>query len=170
MNVSATTPGLLLPDRRKLLQSAAAGFGWLAFQALAARSAAADDAAGKSPLAPRAPHFAARAKRVIFLFMQGAPSHLETFDWKPELKARNGKTAGGPASRGKLLAPQFDFQPRGKGGLPISSLFPELCRHADDLCLLNGLHTSNAAHPQATIALHTGSVNFVRPSLGAWVT
>jgi hypothetical protein len=169
---SAIPSALQLPQRRTLLQSVAAGFGWLAFQALAAKSAAADDNAGadKSPLAPRLPHFPARAKRVIFLFMQGAPSHLETFDWKPELKARNGKTAGGPASRGKLLAPQFDFQPHGKSGLPISSLFPQLSHHADDLCLLNGLHTSNAAHPQATIALHTGSVNFVRPSLGAWVT
>jgi len=169
---SAIPAGLQSSQRRTLLQSVAAGFGWLAFQTLAAKTAAAgDDAvADKSPLAPRPPHFPARAKRVIFLFMQGAPSHLETFDWKPELKARNGKTAGGPASRGKLLAPQFDFQPRGKSGLPISALFPQLSQHADDLCLLNGLHTSNAAHPQATIALHTGSVNFVRPSLGAWVT
>ncbi|MFM7039254.1 MAG: DUF1501 domain-containing protein [Planctomycetaceae bacterium] len=107
---SAILAGLQSSQRRTLLQSVAAGFGWLAFQALAAKTAAAgDDAvADKSPLAPRPPHFPARAKRVIFLFMQGAPSHLETFDWKPELKARNGKTAGGPASRGKLLAPQFD--------------------------------------------------------------
>ncbi len=71
---------------------------------------------------------------------------------------------------GVLLAPQFKFSPQGQSGLPISELFPELSRHADDLCLLNGMHTSNAAHPQATIALHTGSVNFVRPSMGSWVT
>ena len=161
--------------RRTLLQTANAGFGWLAFQALYGQQSAAlaDETAAagfKSPLDPRAPHFAARASRVIFLFMQGAPSHLETFDWKPRLKAENGKTTGGGGNRGKLLAPQFEFKPRGKSGLPISSLFPELSRHADELCLINGLHTSNAAHPQATLALHTGSVNFVRPSLGAWVT
>lgn len=161
--------------RRTLLQTANAGFGWLAFQALYGQQTvmAGEDrvqAGVKSPLDPRPPHFPARASRVIFLFMQGAPSHLETFDWKPQLKAQNGRTAGGGGNRGKLLAPQFEFKPQGKSGLPISSLFPQLSRHADDLCLLNGLHTSNAAHPQATLALHTGSVNFVRPSLGAWVT
>jgi len=103
--------------------------------------------------------------------MQGGPSHLDTFDWKPDLKANGGKSGGSEDGKsGTLLAPQFEFSPRGKSGLPISSLFPELSRHADDLCLLNGMHTSNAAHPQATIALHTGSINFVRPSLGSWVT
>jgi hypothetical protein len=103
--------------------------------------------------------------------MQGGPSHLDTFDWKPDLKANGGKSGGSENGKsGTLLAPQFEFSPRGKSGLPISSLFPELSRHADDLCLLNGMHTSNAAHPQATIALHTGSINFVRPSLGSWVT
>jgi hypothetical protein len=128
----------------------------------------------QSPLAPKSPHFAGTAKRVIFLFMQGGPSHLDTFDWKPELKAAAGKTTsdstGNKGRNGKLLAPQFKFIPQGDSGLPISELFPQLSRHADDLCLLNGMHTSNAAHPQATIALHTGSINFVRPSLGSWVT
>lgn len=160
--------------RRGMLQQTAAGFGWLAFSAMQAELAkAAGGTAGgyTSPLMPRAPHFPARAKRVIFLFMQGGPSHLDTFDWKPELKAKAGKSSEGADGKGgKLLAPQFEFSPCGKSGLPISSLFPELSRHADDLCLLNGMHTSNAAHPQATIALHTGSINFVRPSLGSWVT
>ena len=159
--------------RRGMLQKTAAGFGWLAFAAMNAEKALAAGAY-RSPLAPRAPQFPARAKRVIFLFMQGGPSHLDTFDWKPELKANAGKTASaspdGKTKGGILLAPQFEFTPQGKSGLPISSLFPELSRHADDLCLLNGMHTSNAAHPQATIALHTGSVNFVRPSMGSWVT
>ncbi|MCB1207191.1 MAG: DUF1501 domain-containing protein, partial [Verrucomicrobiae bacterium] len=145
--------------RRGMLQQTAAGFGWLAFSAMQAELARA--AGGyTSPLMPRAPHFPARAKRVIFLFMQGGPSHLDTFDWKPELKTKAGKSSEGADGKGgKLLAPQFEFSPCGKSGLPISSLFPELSRHADDLCLLNGMHTSNAAHPQATIALHTGSIN-----------
>ncbi|MGV3482985.1 MAG: DUF1501 domain-containing protein [Planctomycetaceae bacterium] len=156
--------------RRGMLQHTAAGFGWLAFAAMNAETARASGTSA-SPLEPRPPHFPAKAKRVIFLFMQGGPSHLDTFDWKPELAANGGKTSGGNGGRGgKLLAPQFKFSPRGESGLPISELFPELSRHADDLCLLNGMHTSNAAHPQATIALHTGSVNFVRPSLGSWVT
>ncbi len=156
--------------RRGMLQHTAAGFGWLAFNALNARQATSAPTYS-SPLSPRPPHFPARAKRVIFLFMQGGPSHLDTFDWKPELKAAGGKTSEGAGGRGgKLLAPQFKFKPRGDSGIMISDLFPELSQHADDLCLLNGMHTSNAAHPQATIALHTGSVNFVRPSIGAWVT
>jgi hypothetical protein len=157
--------------RRDALRHTAAGFGWLAFSALAAEAARAS--AYQSPLAPRPGHFAPRAKRVIFLFMQGGPSHLDTFDWKPELAARHGKTSSGDgAGNGKggtLLGPRFPFQPRGRSGLPVSDLFPELSRHADDLCLLNGMHTSNAAHPQASIMLHTGSINFVRPSLGSWV-
>ena len=78
-------------------------------------------------------------------------------------------SGSGGKKGGKLLAPQFKFQPRGKSGLMISELFPQLGQHADDICLLNGMHTTNAAHPQAAIALHTGSVNFVRPSLGSWV-
>ncbi|MCB1234305.1 MAG: DUF1501 domain-containing protein [Verrucomicrobiae bacterium] len=158
--------------RRDFLQSTAAGFGWLAFAGLNASNARAE--AFRDPLAAKAPHFAPRAKRVIFLFMQGGPSHLDTFDWKPDLAAANGKSVemdygAKGAQRGNLLAPQFRFNPAGKSGLPISELFPELSRHADDLCLLNGMNTSNAAHPQASIALHTGSVNFVRPSMGSWV-
>lgn len=159
--------------RRGMLQHTAAGFGWLAFSALNAELARAAGPSGgyTSPLLPKPPHFPAKAKRVIFLFMQGGPSHLDTFDWKPELKAKGGKTSDSADGRGgALLAPQFEFTPCGESGLPISELFPELGRHADDLCLLNGMHTSNAAHPQATIALHTGSINFVRPSLGSWVT
>ncbi len=152
-----------------MLQHTAAGFGWLAFGAMNAELAR-STGGFTSPLAPRQPHFPAKAKRVIFLFMQGGPSHLDTFDWKPGLKAAAGKTSEVGGRNGKLLAPVFKFKPQGQSGLMISELFPELSRHADDLCLLNGMHTSNAAHPQATIALHTGSVNFVRPSLGSWVT
>ena len=170
MNTCKNTFSLL--TRRGMLQHTAAGFGWMAFAAMNAQLAGKARGEFTSPLEPKAPHFPGKAKRVIFLFMQGGPSHLDTFDWKPELKANGGKTSAGASGKGggKLLAPQFEFKPQGQSGLPISSLFPELSRHADDLCLLNGMHTSNAAHPQATIALHTGSVNFVRPSIGSWVT
>jgi hypothetical protein len=146
----------LVLDRRGFLQRTAAGFGWLAFAALNARAA--------GPLAPKPQHFKAKAKRVIFLYMQGGPSQLDTFDWKPEL-ARVGK--GGPH---KPLGSVFEFRPRGKSGLMISEVFPRIAGHADELCVLKGMQTGTASHQQATVALHTGSENFVRPSMGAWVT
>ena len=143
--------------RRNFLQRTSAGFGWLAFSALAAEK---EKKVFTNPLAPRAPHFPARAKRVIFLFMNGGPSHLESFDYKPEL-AKAG---------GRYLAPQFEFRQHGKSGLWISDAFPNLAKHADDLCLINSAQTKNPGHQQAIVALHTGNETFVRPSVGAWVT
>lgn len=110
------------PSRRDLLQHGSAGFGWLALSALLAEQTS----AASSPLAPKAPHFPARAKRVIFLFMQGGPSHVDTFDWKPGLKERSGKTSGaadGGSRPGVLLAPQFEFSRHGKSGLPSAPCF-----------------------------------------------
>ncbi|MEZ0389514.1 MAG: DUF1501 domain-containing protein, partial [Verrucomicrobium sp.] len=157
--------------RRGFLQQSSAGFGWLAFAALAGRPlsglAQGEPIApgGKrylNPLAPKSTHFPARAKRVIFLYMQGGPSHMETFDWKPEMLGRE----GGAHS---LLGPVLKFNPSGQSGLMISEAFPELAkRHADDLCLLNGCQTRTPSHSQATVALHTGNDMFVRPSMGAW--
>lgn len=155
----------LAHTRRAFLQHTSAGFGWLALAALAGRPLAAQNAppGGQyvSPLAPRKPHFPPRARRVIFLYMQGGPSHMETFDWKPEMLGRE----GGPHS---LLGPVLKFHPSGQSGLMISEAFPELARHADDLCLLNGCQTRTPSHSQATVALHTGNEMFVRPSMGAW--
>jgi hypothetical protein len=113
-----------------------------------------------NPLAAKPPMFPAKAKRVIFLYMQGAPSQYETFDYSPDLAA---------AKSDSLMAPAFKFTKSGQSGLPISDLFPNLQKHADDLCLLNGMTTDSPAHPTATIQLHTGSFTFVRPSMGAWV-
>ena len=144
-------------SRRQFLQHTSAGFGWLAFSALAADKTT---KIAPNPLAPKEPHFPARAKRVIFLFMNGGPSHLESFDYKPEL-AKAG---------GRYLAPQFEFKQRGQSGLWISEAFPELSKHADDLCIVNSAQTKNPGHQQAVVALHTGSETFVRPSVGAWVT
>lgn len=155
---------LSIVSRRALLQSTSAGFGWLAMQALSANSLRAQTPTYRSPLAPKEPHYTARAKRVIFIFLSGGPSHLESFDWKPELK-RVGK--GGSH---QLLGPVVDFKPAGKSGLMISEVFPHLAEQADHLCLLNGMKTNNAAHQQATVAVHTGNEQFVRPSLGAWIT
>jgi hypothetical protein len=154
--------------RRHLLQSTASGFGYLAFAAMAHEQAA--RAAEKSPLAPKPTHFTAKAKRVIFLCMEGGPSHVDTFDYKPKLQADTDK----PYNKGrlfgaKLLGSQWAFKPRGKSGLPISDLFPEVAKHADDLCLLNGMQTDLPNHPQAFLQMHCGIFQFPRPSLGAWV-
>ena len=158
--------------RRDALRSAAGGFGYLALAGLSTQRAFADGAY-ENPLAPRKPHFAARAKRVIMLFMQGGPTHVDTFDYKPELVKNAGKDHTleyfGKKLKGTLLGPAFKFNPSGKSGLPISEAYPHLSRHADKLCLINGMHTDNPAHPQATIMAHTGSINFVRPSMGSWV-
>ena len=145
-------------NRRQILQNSSLGFGWLALSALQAHAARPSMI---NPLAPRQPHHPARAKRVIFMFMAGGPSHLDTFDYKPELVKQDGVS--------RLLGPVLDFKPRGKSGLMISDAFPELSKHADDLCLLNGVRTNNPGHHQATVAMHIGSEMFVRPSMGAWV-
>src|SRR5688572_30692095 len=137
----AATPAV---GRRDALKLSACGFGYLAFAGLAA----ADD-----PLAPKKPHFAPRAKRVIFLCMTGGPSHVDTFDHKPQLTRDDGKAPPSGKGRGflagKLLGSPFKFAQHGKSGLWLSDLFPELAKQADDLCLLNGMHTNVPAHPQA---------------------
>ena len=143
-------------NRRELLQSLSCGFGYLALRNLAANAAT----LATNPLAPKAPMFPAKAKRVIFLYMQGAPSQYETFDYSPDLAS---------AKSGSLMAPAFKFTKSVQSGIPISDLFPNIQKHADDICLLNGMTTDSPAHPTATIQLHTGSFTFVRPSMGAWV-
>ena len=109
--------------RRHALQAAACGFGWLALRGLAA----------ENPLAPRVPHFAPRAKRVIFLFMRGGPSQVDSFDYKPALTRRHGEALGGGR---KYWQSPWEFMPHGQCGLPVSSLFPNLAKHADKLCVL----------------------------------
>jgi hypothetical protein len=155
-------------SRREMLRLAACGFGSVAFAGVAARAGAMpsflDDAA-LSPLAPKKPHFLPKAKRVIFLCMAGAPSHVDTFDHKPELTAMDGKSFRGNA---KLLGSPWKFRQSGKSGLWISELFPNLAKQADELCLLRGMKAEIPAHAQASIQLHTGSFQFVRPSMGAW--
>jgi len=140
--------------RRRLLQQASAGFGYLAF---------ADMTSAESKLNT---HFPAKAKRVIFLCMRGGPSHMETFDPKPELTRRHGEAGRNKGT--KLLGSRWKFAKHGQSGIDIVELFPELAKHADKLCVLRGMHTDNENHPQALEQLHTGSFQFVRPSMGAW--
>ncbi|MDP6466903.1 MAG: DUF1501 domain-containing protein [Pirellulaceae bacterium] len=117
-------------------------------------------------LAPRRPHFAPKAKRVIFMFINGGPSQFESFDYKPALKVSSGKKG---LKNGKLLGPLWKFAQHGDGGTWVSEVFPHLAKQTDNLCLLNGMQTTSRAHPIAIPTLHTGDFQFVRPSLGSWV-
>jgi hypothetical protein len=127
--------------------------------AAAARSAA-------NPIAARPSHYPAKAKRVIFLYMSGGVSHLESFDYKPKLAADAGKKHNGRT----LLGPQFKFARHGQCGTEISELFPHLARHADDLCVIRSLKAEHFEHFQATTGIHTGSWTFKRPGIGSWVS
>ena len=120
-------------------------------------------------MAPQQPHFPARAKRVIFACMRGGPSHVDTFDYKPALKRDDGKTTSETGKR-KLLQSPWKFKQHGQSGIPISSLFPHVAKHADSLCVLNGMYADVPSHPECFLQLHTGSFQFVRPSMGAWVS
>src|SRR5207247_1962264 len=109
-------------------------------------------------------------KHVIFLCMSGGPSHVDTFDYKPKLQADTGKatTNRGRGGSATLLGSPWKFAQHGQSGLWISELFPEVAKHADDLCIIRSMKTDLPAHPQAYLQMHTGSFQFVRPSLGAW--
>ena len=121
----------------------------------------------ENPLAPKDPHFSPRAKRVIFLFMTGGVSHVDTFDHKPELNARHDKER---RARQIYKGSGWKFRPRGKSGLEISDLFPHLGEVADDLAVINSMKNINGDHFGATIGIHTGSATFNRPSFGSWVS
>ncbi|MEZ5403372.1 MAG: DUF1501 domain-containing protein [Bryobacteraceae bacterium] len=158
-----------LLSRRNWLRETAAGFGFFGLRGLLAEEA-------RDPLAPRAPHHTPRAKRVIFLFMHGGPSHMDTFDPKPRLDRDHGKPL--PFARpltfaegqtGTLLKSPWAFQRYGQSGLPVSELFPNVARHADDLCILRSMVGDSVAHGGAVLQLHTGSNTFTRPAAGAWV-
>jgi hypothetical protein len=160
--------------RRQALKSASAGFGYMALAGLLGDSAA-RGAVGRAtvkpapgPLAPKASHLAVKAKRIIFLFMEGAMSQMDTFEYKPRLQKEDGKV--GPGG-GTLAASKFKFARHGKTGTWVSELYPHLAKHVDKLCFIRGLHTDTPAHPQAVIQLHTGTAlaQLTRPSMGAWL-
>jgi Protein of unknown function (DUF1501) len=160
---------LSLISRRSVLRTVSSGFGYVAFAGLSSFASAADSAGKSSPLAPKPPHFPAKAKRVIFLCMHGAPSHVDTFDFKPKLAADSGKpSANGRLAGAKLLGSPWAFKQHGQSGQWISELFPEVATCADQLCVIRSMHTDLPAHPQAYLMMHTGQSQFVRPSLGAW--
>lgn len=162
------------PSRRGLLKALACGFGYLALAGIGAQQALADGRV--NPLAPRAPHFKPKAKRVIFLFMQGGPSHIDTFDPKPRLDLDDGKAIEFNVARTRkvqartVLKSPWKFQQHGQSGRWVSEMFPQIAQHVDKLCFIKSMHTEGVAHGPATLFLHTGAMAFVRPSIGSWVT
>ncbi|MFN7937026.1 MAG: DUF1501 domain-containing protein [Bryobacteraceae bacterium] len=157
-------------SRRELLQLASTGFGSLALAGLL------DAESRANPLAVKQPHFPAKAKRVIFLFMHGGPSQVDTFDYKPLLKRDHGKPL--PFAKRRvvsaetfnLLQSPWQFKQYGQSGAWVSDLFPHVAKHVDDLCFIKSMWGSNSRHGGALLELHTGSDTFVRPSMGSWVT
>ncbi|HTN02094.1 MAG TPA: DUF1501 domain-containing protein [Planctomycetaceae bacterium] len=126
------------------------------------------------PLAPRPSHFSAKAKRVIFVFSNGGASHMDTFDYKPELFRADGKktgSGGGLSNQQRvLLKPFWEFRPGGTCGTLVSDLFPHLRECMDDICVIRSLNGNDNEHYNATLGMHTGSFFFSRPSIGSWVS
>jgi uncharacterized protein DUF1501 len=129
---------------------------------------------GAHPLAPKQPHFEPKAKRVILLFSSGGVSHMDTFDHKPKLFAADGKTVGvggGLSNQSKpLVKPLWEFKPGGQCGTMVSDLFPHVRECMDDVCLIKSMKSDDNEHYQASLAMHTGSFFFARPSLGSWLS
>ena len=160
-------PALAPPGAEDAPAPASATWPWPGCSARTPPRAAASEA-GPSRWRPKPPHFPAKAKRIIFLFMEGAMSQMDTWEYKPQLQKDDGKA--GPGG-GTLTASKFQFAQHGQTGTWVSELYPNVARHVDKLCFLRGLHTDTPAHPQAVIQLHTGTAiaSLTRPSMGAWL-
>ena len=150
------TPALF--TRRQILRTALNGFGYAAFAGLSTQAALA---------ASKKPHFSAKAKRVIMIFMQGGVSHVDTFDHKPKLAIDSGKPFGSKGTS-KLMGSMWQFAQHGQSGHWVSELYPHVAKHADQLCMLHAMHTDQQAHETAVPFFHTGIAAQARPSAGAW--
>src|SRR3954464_3480721 len=169
-----------LITRRWFFEQCGVGLGAIALGQLFQQKGWAAAAPIENPLAPKAPPLPAKAKRVIFLFMAGAPSHLELFDYKPELTKWNGKAPPAELVKGyraafinpsaTLLGPKFKFKKHGQSGAEISELLPHLAEVADDITIVKSMHTDAFNHAPGQIFMNTGTQQFGRPSMGAWVT
>ncbi|MGE5195535.1 MAG: DUF1501 domain-containing protein [Deltaproteobacteria bacterium] len=171
--------------RRELLLRAGGGIGGLALAAMMAeqeapalRAADGASAAAANPLAPRPSHFEPQARRIIWLFMHGGPSHVDLFDPKPDLIKFGGQPlpeSFGPVmtrrkvAQNPLLAPVMPFAPRGDSGLPISDFLPHIAGRADELCVIRSCHGDSVNHPQSVYQMNTGSILMGKPSVGSWV-
>ena len=167
-------------DRRQMLKRFANGFGMMALAGILADEAHASEdrpslGASINPLTIREPHFPPKAKRIIFLFMSGGPSHVDTFDPKPRLAKDNGKPLPFEMPKlvrtktGNLLASPFKFKKHGQAGIEISELFPQVSSCVDDLCIIRSLVADNINHNGACLQMNTGEQAFSRPSMGSWL-
>jgi hypothetical protein len=183
---TCTGPGasyFALTSRRAFLRRAGGGFGMVALASLLERegllASVSPVSSAPNPLAPKAPHFRARAERVIFLFMSGGPSHVDLFDPKADLV----RLAGEPipesfgtfktrraVAKNKLLAPCRPFKPRGQSGIEVSDFLPHIAECVDDICLLRGCYGDSVTHPESVYLMNTGTILMGKPSLGAWAT
>ncbi len=164
--------------RRWFFRDCGMGLATMAAGSLLGREAMANDALKAKPLAPRQPHFPAKAKRVIYMFQAGAPSQLELFDPKPELTKRDGQLPPAELLQGyraafinpnsALLGPKFPFTKYGKCGMELSDQLPHIGSIADDICLIRTMQTDAVNHAPAQIMMNTGSQQFGRPSFGSW--
>ena len=162
--------------RRQILQCSGTGFGALALQSLLGADGV---LSATNPLAPRAPHFAPKAKSVIFLFMYGGPSHVDLFDPKPELAKWHGRAIPvwkpedafmGRKTKNVAMQSYYRFTKHGQAGIDMAETFPNLARHADDLCVIRSMHTDSNNHGPAIFQMNSGFILPGRPSMGSWVT
>ncbi len=177
-NSPLTPAGHCLLDRRRFLAHLAGGMGGVALCGLLAQEGllAAEPEAASNPLAPRAPHFAPKAKRVVHIFCTGAVSHLDTWDYKPELIKRHGQPMPGveklvtfQGENGNLARSPWEFRPRGESGKMISDLLPNLAALADEMCFLHSLTSKTNTHGPGEMFMSTGFTAEGFPSIGAWV-
>ena len=169
MSLNDTTVGI---PRREILRSMVGGS--LLMPGLLSELLAVDVPRADDPLSPKPTDFPAKAKQVIFVFSNGGASHMDTFDYKPELFKADGKmmgTGGGLSNEQRvLLKPLWEFKPGGKCGTRVSDLFPHLRDRMDDICVIKSMNGNDNEHYNATLGMHTGSFFFSRPSIGSWVS
>jgi len=166
----------ILQSRRWFLRNCGVGMAGIALNSILSRNAI--GAGSNKPLAPKRPHFAPTAKRVVYIFQAGAPSHIDLFDHKPELVKRSGELPPAELLEGyraafinpnsALLGTKYAFSRQGKSGIEISSLLPHISKHVDDICFVRSMQTDAVNHAPAQIMLSTGHSEFGRPSLGSW--
>ena len=162
-------------SRRELLSRMGTGLGWLGLAGVLSDSEPAHAAASTDLLAPRDPHFTPRAKRIIHLYMNGGPSHVDTFDPKPALKTHQGQRPSNidglktENKTGGLMPSPFRFTPHGQSGLEISELYGETARLADDICVIRSMYTDVPNHEPSMFLMNSGHVQAIRPSYGSWL-
>jgi hypothetical protein len=165
--------------RREFLWQAGGGFGAAALTSMLAADgvlASGGPSSSLNPLAPKPPHFAPKAKSVIFLFMYGGPSHIDTFDYKPKMIGMDGKTVdvktfgrGGKKDGGRIVEPRWEFAQHGQSGKWVSSLFPNVAKHVDDIAFLHSMTADSPIHGSAMLMMNSGKILSGSPALGSWV-